>query len=172
MSLNNYPKGLISLANSVGDFIRYWGFRRIHGQIWVMVYLSKVPVSGVDLVKALKVSKSLISPALKELEDYGLIEQIISENSKTKRYIAKPDVFEIIKDVLINREMQILNSVQSHHNLVTKVSAATELPDLDQERLKELGDMIQSANSFISAIVKINSPESLRFLAKWLSRKP
>ncbi len=171
MSLNKYPKGLISLANGVGDFIRYWGFRRIHGQIWVMVYLSQVPVSGTELVKALKVSKSLISPALKELEDHRLIVQVESENSKTKRYVACPDVYEVIREILINREMQILSDIQSHHKYVTNVSAASEIVDLDKERLKEMGDMIKSANSFITAIVKVNSSESLRFLASLLARK-
>lgn len=42
---------LRSLSDSVGDFIRHWGFRRIHGQIWTQVFLSKDSLSGAELTE-------------------------------------------------------------------------------------------------------------------------
>ena len=90
---------LRALSESVGDFIRYWGFRRIHGEIWTQVFLSKTSLSGAELTQRLEVSKSLVSPALSELEEYGLI--IMTEDGKkTKRYSAAPNVVSVIKDIL------------------------------------------------------------------------
>jgi DNA-binding transcriptional regulator GbsR (MarR family) len=68
------------LSTFIGHFIRYWGFRNIHGQIWTIVYLSETPLSGAEIVKFLKVSKALVSPALKELEMEGLIKKVESES--------------------------------------------------------------------------------------------
>ena len=74
------------LSLSIGNFIRYWGFRRIHGAIWTQVFLSKTPLSCTDLTERLGLSKALISPALEELCHYHLIQVVASPNDKTKLY--------------------------------------------------------------------------------------
>lgn len=118
ISMNNMEKqeksdlaALSHTADLIGDFIRYWGFRKIHGEIWTIVYLSKSPLSGAQLVDILGVSKALVSPALKELEEEGLIFQTESENSKTKRYLAVEDVFKVIKNVLDRREKPLIERI-------------------------------------------------------------
>ena len=129
------------LAQSVGEFIRYWGFRNIHGEIWAMVYLSESPLSGKDLTDILDVSKALVSPALHELVEEGLITATESENSKTKRYEAVEDVMTIIKDVLNRRERPMMDRItQSHAEL-----KSGSKKELNPERLLKMGKMIQSA---------------------------
>lgn len=131
------------LADLVGDFIRYWGFRKIHGEIWTVVYLSSHSMSGAEIVELLKVSKALVSPALKELEAEGLIFQTESENSKTKRYSAPENVNKIIQNVLRRREKPMMKKiVTSYEELVDHVSDKTEI---DQSRLQRLGKMINTA---------------------------
>lgn len=131
------------LAGHVGDFIRYWGFRRIHGEIWAVVYLSEAPLSGVEIVEKLQVSKALVSPALKELEDEGLIQQVPSENSKVKRYAAQEDVVSVIKGVLKRREQPMLEQVwKSYDSLSTSISS---VEGVRTDRFERLGDMIQMA---------------------------
>lgn len=169
MTLNKKNNGLRPLASSIGDFIRYWGFRRIHGQIWTMIYTSKNPLSGADLSAGLKVSKALISKALKELEDHELIIQVESENSKTKRYAANPEVFKVIQKVLINREMQILHRISASFDYLQRSNQAAPDDNLDPQRMKELGDMIKSANKMMTAFVELKSPETLSMLALLLS---
>ena len=98
---------LIKLSQTIGDFIRYWGFRRIHGQIWTQIFLSQKALSGAELTRSLKVSKALVSPALKELLKHKLIfEQRI--DAKTKAYTANPDVLGVIRNVLVRREAQLI----------------------------------------------------------------
>ncbi|MBA2403493.1 MAG: hypothetical protein H0V66_01870 [Bdellovibrionales bacterium] len=169
MGVNKNTKALSALANSIGDFIRYWGFRRIHGQIWTIVYLSKTPMSGVELVAHLKVSKALVSPAIKELEKYRLILKVKAENSKTKRYIANPEVFQVIKEVLISRELRILHQINSNVELLNKVMVTAPDTNLDQQRLENLDEMVKSANTVLGAFIKIESEETLTKLATLLS---
>ncbi len=129
------------LSTQIGHFIRYWGFRKIHGEIWTLIYLSKEPLSGVEIGKLLKVSKALVSPALKELEAEGLIRQVQSENSKTKRYQAEEDVTKIIHGVLLRREKPMLDHISQSHLELSQEAAASE--DLNLERLEKMGMMIQ-----------------------------
>lgn len=161
----NHSKSLVLLANTVGDFIRYWGFRRIHGELWTLIFLAKKPMSGAELSSALKVSKALVSPALKELEEYKLIFQTDAQDAKTKRYEANPDVFGVIQQILVEREMVILQEARSNYNLLRERNDDS----LDSSRLKELGEMINAANGFIKGVAKMDSMKKMKFLARVVS---
>ncbi len=153
---------LRALSESVGDFIRYWGFRRIHGQIWTQVFLSKTSLSGAELTQRLGVSKALISPALSELESYGLI--VMSEDGKkTKRYSAVPDVIPVIKKILKEREAKIIATAQEEFEAVRKLHNKKGDQDsiLENQRLEELGQMISLAQFALNFIVAQSDEESL-----------
>ena len=142
------------LAKNIGHFIRYWGFRQIHGEIWALVYLSEKPLSGIEIGQLLKVSKALVSPALKELEAEGLIRRAPSENSKTKRYEAEEDVVQIIHGVLKRREQPMMNQIfKSFQDL--KQSPGQAVP-LQSERLEKMGTMIQMAQMGLFALLSVN----------------
>ena len=111
MQSKEFEKALRAVSLSVGDFIRYWGFRRIHGAIWTQLYVSSTPLSGTELARRLKVSKALVSPALSELEKHKLIRQSEAPNDKTILYEACDDVNAVIKHVLKTREKPLLSEI-------------------------------------------------------------
>ena len=144
---------LTSVAQLVGGFIRYWGFRQIHGEVWTVVFLAKSPLSGSEIVKKLNVSKALVSPALKELEAEGLIRQVASENSKTKRYEAERNVTKVIRDVLERREKPMIAEVRAEFAKLQQSTKATA--DLDPERLKIMNDLIDTAHSSLNMLLEM-----------------
>lgn len=153
---------LRGLSESVGDFIRYWGFRRIHGQIWTQVFLSKNSLSGAELTQRLGVSKALISPALSELESYGLI-LMTEDGKKTKRYSAAPDVIPVIKDILKDREAKIIANTKEQFDSLNKIHQKKGDQDslLENTRVEELGQMISLAQFAIQFIIGQSDEESL-----------
>lgn len=157
-------KPLSSIADLVGDFIRYWGFRKIHGEIWTIVYLSQNPVSGADLVEILDVSKALVSPALKELEDEGLIFLTESENSKTKRYRAVDDVFQVIRSVLNRREKPLLERIiDAQERLGIEISnpGSACAKTINPERYQNLKRMTEVAQMSLSMIADVELSQDL-----------
>ena len=145
---------LQKLSVGIGQFIRYWGFRKIHGEIWTAAYLSAKPMSGIEIGKLLKVSKALVSPALKELEAEGLILQTQSENSKTKRYVAEDNVAKIIQGVLKRREIPMIEKIQQSHSELSEKSANNE--SINVERLQKMGMMIQMAKFGLGTLLETN----------------
>lgn len=142
------------LSTGIGNFIRYWGFRRIHGEIWSVVYLSAEPMSGIEIGKILGVSKALVSPALKELEAEGLIRQIPSENAKTKRYVAEENVTAIIQGVLKRRELPMIATIQKSHELISR--ELKEGGGINLDRLQNMGVMIQMAQMSLASLMDRN----------------
>lgn len=145
---------LQKLSLSIGNFIRYWGFRRIHGAIWTQLYLSKTPLSCTDLTQNLGLSKALISPALDELCRYKLIHETPSPNDKTKLYQATDNINEVIRHVLKTREAKILKEISHDFNLFNKTESQSE--NINQERVQSLNEMIHSANLMLEIILAQN----------------
>lgn len=142
------------LSTLVGHFIRFWGFRKIHGEIWTVIYLSKLPLSGSEICGVLKVSKALVSPALRELEAEGLISKVGSENSKTKRYEAVENVMIIIRSVLKRREKPMIDKILRSHLALNRVRNLEEA--LNVERVVKMGLMIQIAQSTLQSFIDID----------------
>ena len=143
---------LRQLSLSIGDFIRYWGFRRVHGAIWAQLYLSKTPLSCVDLTERLDLSKALISPALEELVEYDLIYEVEGPNQKTKLYSAEEDVNLVIKKILKNRECELIKKVAENYDKVK--SLPVEKLDISTERLDKISEMVFSANLMLKILVQ------------------
>jgi DNA-binding transcriptional regulator GbsR (MarR family) len=146
------------LAEQIGKFIEYWGFKKIHGQIWTHIYLSPTPLSALELISRLQVSKALISIAMKDLIDYRLIFQTKeSLTHKNKFFVANHDVFEAIKQVLETRELHLMNQIQSEHRLLHNIQMQNRGELVDEKKLKALGKMIGGADKALHGILTLTS---------------
>lgn len=160
----NQKTQLKSMASSVGDFIRYWGFRRIHGQLWTQIYLSQNALSGAELVKALGVSKALVSPALGELINYQLIE-CIEADGRTKKYTANPKVFEVIQKILKDRERSLIAKAKENFELLTSLTKENDTL-INNERLRALGEMISAGSFAIDLVISSADQDNI---TNWFS---
>jgi DNA-binding transcriptional regulator GbsR (MarR family) len=147
------------LADNIGTFIEYWGFKRIHGKIWAHLFLSPEPLDAGELRTRLKVSKALISMSLSDLLKYDVVRELGKGPKNTLVYSANPDYARVIANVLRARERRILSRVQASFKAIPSDTA------LDSKRLKILGEMIQNASKILDAIILGGELETgLKFL--------
>lgn len=157
---------LSRLAEQVGIFIQYWGFKKIHGQIWTYIYLSPEPISAIQLIERLKVSKALISLAMADLIHYKLVFQTAeSLNQKNKFFRANPNVFDAIRFVLETRELHMINQVSSEHKLLKSMQKTSKSPMIDETKLKNLGNMIDGAEGALMNLMRLSMINPNFFLA-------
>jgi DNA-binding transcriptional regulator GbsR (MarR family) len=158
MKNNSDSIQLERLAEQIGNFIEYWGFKKVHGQIWTHIYLSPEPLSALELIPRLKVSKALVSMAMKDLIHYRLILQTKeSLEHKNKFFVANGDVFEAIKNVLESREMLLMNQIQSEHRVMQSIQKQNKGDLIDDKKLKALGKMIQGGDKALRGIMTLSS---------------
>ena len=154
------------LAEQIGNFIQYWGFKKIHGQIWTYIYLSIEPLSALQLIERLAVSKALVSLAMTDLINYQLLVQTPeSMNKKNKFYTANPNVFEAIRFVLETRELHMLNRVSSEYRLLRELKQKSKGEPIDDKKLKHLGQMIDGAESALGSLMRLTAVNPKFFLA-------
>ena len=154
------------LAEQIGNFIEYWGFKKIHGQIWTHIYLSPEPISALQLIERLQVSKALVSLAMKDLIHYHLINQTEdSLDKKNKFFTANPNVFEAIRFVLETRELHIINRITSEHRLLKELQKAGPGAMVDEKKLKFLGQLIDGGETALLSLMKLTTINPSFFLA-------
>jgi HTH-type transcriptional regulator, glycine betaine synthesis regulator len=155
-SLEMLPPELEELANEVGDFICYWGFKKIHGRLWTHIYLAKTPIDAGQLMQRLKVSKALISLSLNDLLKYDVILESGKSARGTQLYVANPNVLDVILNVLRRRERKMLTKAETSYKMLKTVGHENlRLADLQPERLESLGRMIEQAQNALSSLLEL-----------------
>lgn len=145
------------LSNYIGEFIRYWGFKKIHGQVWCYLYLSKCPLDATQLIQRLDVSKALMSKTISELLEYKVV-IAIDDCRKKRRYISNPDILHVITSILRQREKELIGEVHKHFRAVESFSDAQfEDAGLAQGQVKRLGQMVHFAEFFLNALLRFES---------------
>lgn len=131
-------KKVNDLVDGIGSFIEYWGFRKIHGRVWGSIYLSNKPLSTPEIVSSLGVSKALISGALNELVEHGLIVREGQVKYGGVTYVACSNPAEVVRDVIRNRELVLFTKIQNDLQYIEK---------LKSDEMDELGVSKKSLNN-------------------------
>lgn len=153
---NGVTPEMEQLSLQIGNFIQYWGFKKIHGQIWSHLYLSAEPLDAGELIRRLNVSKALISMSISELLEYDVILERGKGPRNTLVYVANPDVTSVILNVLRRREKQILAQVESAHRLVEFLSDQEKKDSgMSKERISRLGELIHQAQGGLAALLSL-----------------
>lgn len=143
------------LAALIGSFTEYWGFKKIHGKIWTLLFLSDVPRDAGYFIKELRVSKGLISIALKEMIDHKVILKIDKVEAGTQLYEANPSVLEVIFNVLRTRERKLIGEIQSTFS--RHKDSLRQKQDFSPKRIESLGEMIGAATHAIDGFLTLGA---------------
>lgn len=150
-----------NLADSVGDFIRYWGFKEVHGRIWVHIYLSENPITAKELTKKLGVTKGLVSTALAELIAYQVVEKVNVGDARSPGYQSNTDLVQVINNILRNRELKLTTKIKEDSEALAK-----EMVDADPEmldKINKLQDMTQFAVDSLQKLLNSKVISTERF---------
>lgn len=153
---NELPPEVHDLADEVGKFIRYWGFKKIHGRIWAHIFLSETPLDAGALMERLQVSKALMSLSLKDLVEYDVIFEAAKSARGTQTYKANPEVVSVILNVLRRREKKMLAHIETAHRLVKNLPAVEQQKaQLSNSKIAEMGELIDQAQSALNGILDL-----------------
>jgi DNA-binding transcriptional regulator GbsR (MarR family) len=163
---------VVAACDAVGAFIEVWGFRAIHGRVWTLLALQSRPVAQSEIAEVLGVSRSLVSLAISELSQYGLVRQIGTQRNAP--YEASMDVWPTITDVLRAREWMLIERARvALDALAQEAELAAESEQAgtyDLGRIRLLLTMTELAQSALRAILNVRVPQSFDAFGAWLSR--
>ena len=156
------------LADSVGEFIKYWGFKEVHGRIWIHIYLSAAPITAKELTTRLGVTKGLVSTALAELIAYQVVEKVHLGDARSSGYQSNTDLMQVIFNILRNRELKLTNRIQ---NNIETLRAEMDPDSPHLEKVEKLHEMTTFAVDSLSKLLQTETipTRRLRTLMRLMS---
>jgi len=156
-SNNEVPLDLQNLADLVGQFIQYWGFKKIHGEIWTHIWLAKSPIDATTLVKRLNVSKALVSLAIKDLLQYDVIKTSTEGDRRKILLLPNKDVQTVIINVLKARESKLMNEIiDSQTNLEKSSDSFAKQYEIEVNQLESMKTMTVMAQLALDTLISNN----------------
>jgi DNA-binding transcriptional regulator GbsR (MarR family) len=145
------------LAEKIGEFIRYWGFKKIHGKLWCLLFLSEEPLDASQLIEKTGVSKALMSQTLAELLEYRVV-VVLDDTKKRKQYVTNKNILSVITSVLRQREQLILGDIMLNFRKVDGFNEEQlKVVGINPQNLHQLGRMISFAERFLTSMLRFES---------------
>ncbi|MEB3222585.1 MAG: hypothetical protein VKS61_10950 [Candidatus Sericytochromatia bacterium] len=138
---------LYRACEAVGQVVELWGFKRVHGMIWMYMYLQGTAVTTKDIQAALGVSAGLVSMSLAELQHWAVVHRHSAPGERKDFYTAEANIGRPILKVLREREayqlgvmIETLRAVREGLDPAGSEAASTAARQLDALiRTGELG---------------------------------
>jgi DNA-binding transcriptional regulator GbsR (MarR family) len=148
------------LANQIGAFIQYWGFKSVHGRLWAHLFLSSEPLDASALIKRLGVSKALISMSLKDLLKYKVVRVTGKSTDGTVLYDTSTDLTAVILNVLKMRERKLIDRVSAACSDVKGLTEAqTTQWKLSQERIAAMAQLIETGRETLEGFLALSNTD-------------
>lgn len=146
---------LEEFASEVGQFMEYWGFKKVHGQIWCHIYLSQQPLDAAELMRRLSISKALVSISLKELQDFAVIEEAGKSERGTRLYKPREDLGATILDTLRRRERKMMARIRTSHSLLERLEPQElQSHGIERQKVALLGMLIRLVEQSLDQMIK------------------
>lgn len=149
------PPHLYRACEAVGQVMELWGFKRIHGMIWMYIFLQPGPVSAKDIRDGLGISAGLVSMTIAELQHWDVVHRHSAPGERKDYYTAEANIGRPILKVLREREyyqigafLEVLREIRAE--LRPSEVPGDVFPDRQLTILIHLGEMALSLfNQFL-----------------------
>ena len=105
-------RAVLLIADAIGDVIERWGFRKVLGRMWTVLYLAGEPLSAAELAERLSLSSGGVSMALGELQEWAVVKRALRPGERREYFVAETDFWKMISKVVSERERFLVTSVR------------------------------------------------------------
>jgi DNA-binding transcriptional regulator GbsR (MarR family) len=88
--------------------MEFWGFKRVHGRVWAILFLAQQPLPSTEIRKRLEISVGAASMALAELRRWGAVREVVVR-SRAAHFEPETNIWRLISRVMQDRERRILD---------------------------------------------------------------
>jgi DNA-binding transcriptional regulator GbsR (MarR family) len=153
------------LAEQIGKFLEYWGFKAVQGRIWCYLFLSRRPLNSRELAQLAEVSPTLITQSIQVLLDYQVIQSAGKGPNGILLFQANPNAAVAIVKVLEGREARLLQRIEdsaARFDLAPNSKARNQQKvfELDLERSHQLVQWVQLASALLSSGIQLMKGEN------------
>lgn len=137
-----------------GNTTQSFGFGRIIGQVYALLYLSPRPLSLDEIAEELEVSKASVSTTVRQLEQWSAVKQVWVKGDRKDYYEAETDFKTVLRRGLLDTARKKLETAARHiEDAETALTeASTNVNGEDRKELEAVLARIEEAKKFRNKI--------------------
>lgn len=128
----------LEVAETIGQLMHFWGFKRPMGRMWTVLYLSPDPLGAAELGDRLHMSAGAVSMNLNALLKWGAIRRTWRPGERRDYYECETSVWKLVRRVLRERELTLVRDAKGVLDralaVLTAKQASSAAPDLGFKR--------------------------------------
>ncbi len=147
----------LEVADTVGQLMEFWGFKRPMGRMWTLLYLSPAPLGASELGEQLKMSAGAVSMTLNELLKWGAVKKNWRPGERRDFYEAETSIGKLVQRVLRERELELVrqfaDALSNAEAALPRQAGSASAPDFKRNRVHELQRLSKLGETLLTALV-------------------
>jgi HTH-type transcriptional regulator, glycine betaine synthesis regulator len=137
--------------------IEHWGFRRVLGRVWTILFIAAEPLPAATIGERLSLSAGAVSMSLSELQRWGVVRRVFRPGERKEFFEAETDFWKMISKVFDERERQLVESVRERlERAVALLSSEPSSRELTSkvDRVKRLLSLVNVAETALDGFIR------------------
>ncbi|HEV2867206.1 MAG TPA: MarR family transcriptional regulator [Allosphingosinicella sp.] len=142
-----------------GEMGTQWGVNRSVAQVHAFLYLSDRPLPADDLVEQLRLARSNVSTALKELQGYGIVRRVHVEGDRRDHFVAETDLWDMLMRIAAERKRREIDpTIQLLAELSERLKKDESAPPQVRERVTRMHEFISTLGNWYEQVRLLPKP--------------
>ena len=142
-----------------GEMGTQWGVNRSVSQVHALLYLSDRPLHAEEIVDQLRLARSNVSTALKELQGYGIVRRVHVEGDRRDHFTAESDLWEMLMRISAERKRREIDpTIALLGELAARLAGDEEAPSQVRERITRMHEFLSTLGDWYDQVSRLPKP--------------
>ena len=142
-----------------GEMGTNWGVNRSIAQIHALLYLSDRPLHAEEISDTLKLARSNVSTALKELQSYGIVRRQHVAGDRRDHFVAETDLWELLMRISAERKRREVDpTIALLAQLKERIEGRKDVPEHIRYRIGRMHEFISTLTSWYDQVRRLPKP--------------
>jgi DNA-binding transcriptional regulator GbsR (MarR family) len=164
MDITRYPE-LEAFILHWGEMGTHWGVNRSVAQIHALLYLADRPLPAEEISDSLKLARSNVSTALKELQAYGIVRRSHVAGDRRDHFVAELDLWEMLMRISAERKRREIDpTIAFFAELKERIDVRGDVPEHLRERIARMHEFIFTLSDWYDQVRRLPKPTLIKLM--------
>jgi DNA-binding transcriptional regulator GbsR (MarR family) len=158
MDITRYPE-IEAFILHWGEMGTHWGVNRSVAQIHALLYLADRPLHAEEISDSLRLARSNVSTALKELQAYGIVRRSHVAGDRRDHFVAESDLWDLLMRISAERKRREIDpTLEFLAELKQRIALRENFPAHIADRIGRMHEFIGTLAGWYDQMRRLPKP--------------